>query len=151
MLYCSVFKTLFPMLPVFFFSFFNFYLARTTLASLMRQKYFCIFAISIHRLKKKKERKRHLWLSRQSSEPFLKPVCNKRKAKAICKKINKGKVFSIRASSNFVSYYITSNDIGKGCSIWFGNVDTKLWKSWFYLPLIVPYHNVKDYGKCKSN
>lgn len=87
------------------------------LASLMRQKYFCIFAISIHRLKKRKERKTHLWLSRQSSEPFLKPVCNKRKAKAICKKINKGKVFSIRASSIFVSYYITGNDMGEGCSI----------------------------------
>lgn len=43
----------------------------------------------------KKTKKKHLWLSRQSSEPFVKPVCNKRKAKAICKKINKGKVFSI--------------------------------------------------------
>lgn len=85
------------------------------LTSLMRQKYFCIFAISIDGLKK--NNKKHLWLSRQSSEPFLKPVCNKRKAKAICKKINKGKVFSIRASSNFVLYYSTGNDMGEGCNI----------------------------------
>lgn len=28
----------------------------------------------------------HLWLIWKSSEPFVKPVCNKRKAKAICKK-----------------------------------------------------------------
>lgn len=97
MWYCSVSGHFLCFLFFFLFNFFffSFFLARIKLASVMTKALLHLPAASAVIKKKKRKEKRHLWLSQQSSEPFVKPVCNKRKAKAICKKINKGKVFSI--------------------------------------------------------